>query len=344
MKAATEIQRTDPFVGYFASVALALVASGWMAGMIVDLFSAASSLSLSVEWRVNIGAGLFLGITFSNIVGATIARSHFRRAGIRFAIGFVLGVVTQFAIFTPFAGHGMSNFLFLLLAGSMVPVVLMVDQIRVFLDKNDIVPAESLANMVIRVLSWPTRFLFVLMMGITFALFWAYASNIGQVLTVLAGVLLMLTLSVSLREVEEEDENENPEELERRIWLALVPEDVVYVGVVDQAAGMLRNLLLNLMPAAVLFGGMIRLAIEFLRVVYPNIQANFSDPLSLMQTAGVVAVSGLAVVFFGMMTALGICLMVLRIIGYVKNWSYGHRRENYVHLIRLMYFRPMKRM
>jgi len=344
MKAATEIQRTDPFVGYFASVALALIASGWLARSFVDLLSAVSSLELSNEWRVNMAAGLFLGITFSNIVGSLIAKANFRRSAIRFAIGFALGVLTQFIIFTPFAGHGMSNFLFLLLAGGMVPIVLMVDQVRVFLDKNDVVPAEKLAKLVIRVLSWPTRLLFVMMMGTSFALFWTFAANIGQVLTVLAGVLLMLTISVSLREVEEEDEDEDPEEAERRIWLALEPEELAYVGITEQATGMLRNLLLNLLPAAVLFGGTIQLAIEFLLVVYPDIQANYSDPLSMLQTAGIVAASGLAVIFFGMMAALGICLVVLRIVGYVKNWSDGHLRENYIHLIKLMYFRPMKRM
>ncbi len=344
MKAATEIQRTDPFVGYFASVALALIASGWLARSFIDLFLAVSSLELSTEWRVNMAAGLFLGITFSNIVGSLIAKANFRRSAIRFAIGFAIGVLTQFVVFTPFAGHGMSNFLFLLLAGIMVPIVLMVDRVRVFLDSNDIVPAEKLAKLVIRVLSWSTRLLFVLMMGISFFLFWVYATNIGQVLTVLAGVLLMLTISVSLREVEEDDEDEDPEEAERRIWLALEPEEVVYVGIVEQSKGMLRKLLLNLLPAAVLFGGMIQLAIEFLTVVYPNIQANFGDPLSMLQTAGVVAASGLAVIFFGMMTALGICLAVLRIVGYVKNWSDGHMRENYIYLVRLMYFRPMKRM
>lgn len=343
MKAATEIQRTDPFAGYFASVALALVLSGWIAGFLVDQFSALTAIQLSPDWRVNIAAGLFLGIAFSNIVGVFAAKGPWARAGIRFVIGFSTGVATQLVIFTPFAGHGMSNFLFLLLAGGVVPLVLLFSHFQNHLDRRGITPGKSFIEFALVVLNWPLRIQFVVLMGVAFGLFWKFTSDINQVLIVIFCVLVSLTASVALREVEDEAEDENFEETEQRLWLELElePEETVYVSDKAQALAKLRNLFVNLVPGALLFGGMTRLSVDFLMFVYPNIQANLNEPLAMLQTVGIVAVSGLAAVFFGMMAALGFGLGVLQLVGFVKKWSHWHLRENCVHLIRLMYFRPM---
>ena len=52
---------------------------------------------------------------------------------------------------------------------------------------------------------------------------------------------------------------------------------------------------------------------------------------------------GLGVILFGMIGALGFCLFVIQMIGQYKGWTKGHLRVNYLHMIRAMSFRPLKR-
>ncbi len=342
MNAARQNHTQDPFTGYFASVAVALIASVWLAGALVEQVSNLLSAPLGGTWRINIGAGLFLGTAFANPVGALIAKAHLRRSLGRFGIGFVVGFAVQWAIFTPYAGAGMSNYLFLLLAGLAVPTAILTDKMRRFLRARDINLGDRLIGAALGILNLPERLLFITLMGASFALFWRYAQTPTQLVLALGAVLVVVTTATALR-ANADDFGEDPEDAEHRAWLDLVPEDDLDHGPGAQLLERLKHLLGGLLPGAVLFGGMTRLAVEYLIAVYPNLHASLSGPQASVQTVAIVAATGLAAVFFGMMAALGVALSVLRLIGRARQWSPAHLRESSVRLIRVMYFRPMTR-
>lgn len=330
----------DPFVGYFASVALALLGSGWMAGLIVAPISAHMSEQITQGLTVSIAAGLFLAVAFSNLIGTIIRRASLRAAFIRFVLGFVLGWFIQVSVFTPMAGHGMSNFLFLLVAGAAVPVVYLAQHLRVFLNSHGFAAGDTFLQMVLRAFGLSDRAIFVSLMAVSSILFWLFAKNTNELLLGLAAVLAILVTSVSLRKGKVNFEDD-PEEAEFQAWLDLEPEEEP--GPTDQAISRFKHVVQVLLPGAVMFGGMIRLAVEFLLYVFPDIHANFAAPMQTAQTIGIIAASGLAVIFFGMLTALGFGLASLQILGRIRNWTPAHLRDKCFYLVRLMYFRPIRR-
>ncbi len=340
MPAAPETPQNDPLAGYFASVVFGLLASSMLADFMVDTLVRFFPNIDVTAWRVNLAAGYFIGIAFANPVGAYLTGSGRRRSAIRMVIGFIGGVAIQKFILSPVAGTGMSHFMLLLVAGIAVPGILMVGWLRQFLDKRGILPADQLATGVLRILSWPDRLLFVLLMGTSFTLFWRLSATPSQVMMILAAVLIMLTFWVTMRQVPELLDID-PEEAERRAWLDLEPEP--NASLVSVAKARINNMARTLLPGAILFGGVMRLAVEFLLIVYPSLNIDFADPIAAAKSIAIVAASGLAVVFFGMMAALGFGLFIIQMIGRKKGWSQGRLRENYVHMIRAMYFRPMDR-
>jgi hypothetical protein len=342
MNAARQNHTPDPFTGYFASVAVALIASVWLAGVLVEQVSNLLSAPLGGDWRINIGAGLFLGTAFANPVGAALAKAHLRRALSRFAIGFAAGFALQMAIFTPYAGAGMSNYLFLLLAVLAVPTAIMAEKARRFFQARDIRIGDRLVGAAWRLVTLPERVLFIALMMASFALFWRFAATPTQGALALAAVLALVTGTIALR-ANPDDFGEDPEEAEYRAWLDLEPEDVIDQSPARRLFERLKSLLGGVLPGAVLFGGMTRLAVEYLVVLYPNLHASLAGPEASVQTVAVVAATGLAAVFFGMMAALAAALTVMQLIGRARQWSPAHLRENSVRLIRVMYFRPMKR-
>jgi len=341
MTAAPEKEPHEPFVGYFASIVLALVCSAWLAGILLDQFSIIAAVELSQTWRVNFTAGLFLGIAAANPVGTFIAKTSRRRAVLRFALGFFAGAWIQALVFTPFAGDGLSNIMFLMLAGSAVPASLFLDWFRDHLEKTNHALTRRTARYGGRLLNISDRLTFVTLMAVSFAGFWAYTTNIAQVLTVLGAVLGGLVLFVARREPHGEFADD-PENAEYQAWLALDPE-IPVIDPKQDVIDRLKRIATTLLPAAILFGGMTRLALDFLTVVYPDLTLDISKPMEALQNFGIVAVSGLAAVLFGMMAALGLCILILRLVGTLQNWSSGHFQENYIYLVRLMYFRPLHR-
>ena len=192
-----------------------------------------------------------------------------------------------------------------------------------------------------RVLKSSDRLLFVGMMVLSFLMFWAVSANVVQVTVVIATILVGLVTYVARREVDC-DYEDDPEDAEYLAWLALDPE-IPVEDTKQDALDRVKRITFTLLPGAILFGGMTRLAQKFLGQIYPNLRMDMSQPLEALQNMGIVAVSGLAAVFFGMMAALGLCILILRLVGAVRNWSAAHLRENYVYLTRLMYFRPASR-
>ncbi|MEE9428610.1 MAG: hypothetical protein V3V25_10725 [Paracoccaceae bacterium] len=341
MNAATKTKEFDPFVGYFVSVLLALVASSWVAGFLVYQYGFLNASELSHSVRINLTGGLFLGIVAANPVGVYIAKSNKRMAAIRFGLGFVAGVLIQVVLFTPFVGHGMSHMMFLMLAGLAVPSSLLLTDIRNCIANSEGSSKNSCGKILDKVLKSSDRLLFVGMMVLSFLSFWAVSANVAQVSVVIATVLIGLVTYVARREVDC-DHDDDPEDAEYLAWLALDPE----IPVEDAEQKTLENIkriAFTLLPGAILFGGMTRLAQKFLGQIYPDLRMDFSHPLEALQNIGIVAASGLAAVFFGMMAILGFCILILRLVGAIQNWSSAHLRENYVYLTRLMYFRPASR-
>lgn len=346
MTTGKNIKSSDQYLAYVASVMLALLTSAWLArllvGQLVRFMPNLTDLAAQ-SLQVNIAAGLFFGISFANPVGLIIARYSGKIALALLLGGFCFGVVAQNLVFTPLAGDGLSNFVRLMAAATAVPLAMFVKQVSGFLAGRDIVVADKLASAVLRVARWPDRFLFILLMTISFLIFWRYTASTQQVLIALAGVLTVLTGVVATRKTQA-DETDGEHGADFQEWLDLQPEEeIVTTNLATDAIGEVKKLARTLLPGAILFGGMTRLAVNVLMSIYPNLQANLSDPSQMLKSLGIVAASGLGVVFFGMLVSLGFSLMLLQMIGRVRNWTRVHLRENCYHLLRTLYFRPMKR-
>lgn len=157
---------------------------------------------------------------------------------------------------------------------------------------------------------------------------------------VLGAVLITLTLWVTMRQVPELL-GEDSEKADRLVWLALEPD--AESTLTETAIARVKYLVQAILPGAILFGGVMRLAVEFLAIIYPDLNIDFADPAAAAQSIALMLATGLAVIVFGMVAALGFCLFVIQMIGQYKGWSKGHLRENYLQMIRAMYFRPLNR-
>lgn len=342
MKTDKTINRNDIYLGYFAGVVLALLTSGWLADVFVTQLVKVVALEDANVWRVNIAAGLFFGVSFANPAGILISKTPVKRSLKFLSAGFIFGVVAQSIFFTPIAGAGMSNFLRLLTVGSVVPLSMLANQANNLLRAHGIEPKDAIAERVLAFMQWPDRVLFILLMGVSFAVFWRFTVTTEQVLVALGSVLTVMTVAIALRRPTNDDDDQDVRP-DFQAWLDLEPEEPGAISLSENAMKEVRRLVGSMLPGAVLFGGMTRLAVDVLVRVYPNLQANLNDPDRLWQTLGIVAASGLGLVFFGILISLGFSLMLLQLIGRVRNWTNVHLRENCFYLLRTLYFRPMKR-
>ena len=338
--------RNDPFAGFIASIGLALVFSGWFAAVVKTEVERWFPDIISQTAFLNVEAGFFVALVLSNPVGVLVARHSKRRAALRFLLGFCLGATLQQFVFMPIAGQAMSKYLLLFLAASVMPAVQGVRMLGDNLARNGFdVPAQTMAA-AIALARLPDRAHFLILMALAFVLTLWVEASVAQILVVQAIALAAITLVVAFSDVSGDFE-EDPEEAERRLWLELEPEDEWDSNDPAALRRQLRerfwSVLLWVMPAAVLFGTMVQLAMEFLGVVYPDFQVSLPSGNSEIRSAAMIALSGLAVIFFGLMAGLGFALTSLRLIGRLRNWSSAHLRENYVRLIRALYFRPMRR-
>lgn len=337
-----KINGSDIYLGYFAGVFLALLASSWLADVFVTQLTKLIPLENASMWRVNISSGLFFGISFANPFGILISKTPVKRSLKFLLAGFVFGIVMQVLFFTPLVGHGMSNFVRLLVVGSVVPFAIVYRQINGYFAARGVDLKLAFAKRVLAFTAWPDRLIFILLMSGSFGLFWHLTETTEQVLIALATVLTILTGAIALRRPEDDemDEEIHPDFQE---WLDMEPEEFPTVSLTESAWHEAMRVLRTMLPGAILFGGMIRLSVLILVRVYPNLQVNLQDPMQLWQTIGIVAASGLGLVLLGMLLSLGFSLMLLQLIGRVRNWTNTHLRENCFHLLRTLYFRPIKR-
>ena len=339
MNAAPSSQKPENHSGYYLSVVLGLLLSGWIASVFSTVLSQFTSLQSVEMWRANMAGGIFLGFIAANPVGAAIAKASITRVMVQFSLGFAAGVIVQNYVFVPIAGIAMSNYLFLLVAALAIPLSWATDIISSRLKGMGFAPRKWFVDCVLVALRQSDRLLFVLLMGLSFYLFWSFAVPLVLVLLVIGVVMAGLMVHVSNREADC-DFSDHPDDIAHQTWLEMDPDDTIETPF-DFSKGRLKTISLTLLPGAVLFGGMLRLAVDFLMLVYPNLHIDFDQPAIAIQNTGMAVASGLAVVFFGMMAVLGICVLILRMIGILNHWSSGRFKENYMLLIRLMYFRPI---
>ncbi len=338
---AGEAGARDPFTGYFVSVAIALLVSGWLGGLLQHLISQLAGSPMDPAWRVNFGAGIFLGISFANPVGVAAVGLPARRAALRFSIGFVVGLLTQVALFTPIAGVRMSTYLFLLLAAMVVPLVVTTERMRRYMAGRGAEPGRVARDRLSRLLGLPDRVLFIGLMGLSFAAFMGLAQGLAQVSLGLGAILVAVSATVAAAGTGQPDRRPALAQ-ELQVWFELDDEDESDPEPVAPGARA-RDIASRLLPGAVLFGGVLRLSVEALRLVYPALASELAVQASPLKAAAVIGASGLGFVFFGMLAALGFGLMFLRLLGRFGRWSPARLREAELALVRLMYLRPMNR-
>ncbi len=334
-------QARDPFTGYFVSVAIALLISGWLGGLMRDQLSALLASPMAPAWRVNFGAGIFLGISFANPVGVAAVGLSARRAALRFSIGFVVGLLTQVALFTPIAGAQMSTYLFLLLAAMVVPLVVTTDWVRRHMARRGAEPGKAARNWVSRLLGLPDQVLFIVLMGLSFAAFMGLAQGLAQVSLGLGAILVAVSATVAATGTGQPDRRPVMAQ-ELQVWFELDAQDDPEPQPVPLGERA-RDFAARLLPGAVLFGGVVRLSVEALRLAYPALASELAVQASPVKAAAVIGASGLGFVFFGMLAALGFALMILRLLARYCRWSPARLHEANQALVRLMYLRPMNR-
>ena len=341
MNAARPAQNRDPFVGYFAGVILALIASGWLAGLLVGPVAVFSGQAASETARANIAAGLFLGTVAANPFNAIAAGRGIWHIGLRAVLGFIGGMFVQIWVFTPFTGDGMSNYMLLLLAGLAIPAAIIKGWAHTWLTRRGLTQAARTSRLVSGFLNWSDRSMFVLLMGMSFAGFAVLATAVVQILLALGLVLSAMVIWIARAEVVCE-RAEDLVEADLQVWLALDPEKPAIDAKRDGFAN-LKDIGFRLLPGAFLIGGTMQLAVYVVSAALPVAAVGLADPAQVAQYVAVFAASALLAVLVGMFGALGIGLAALRAVAWSQKWSAAHLREKYLNMIRLMYFCPIKR-
>lgn len=325
-------EKADPLAGYFSSVMLALLISHIAGSVLIDFVARFINLSAIEIWRYNTASGLFLGLVMADPVGAIISRVPWRNVLIKFLFGFAIGVVIQVTLVTPFAGGGLSRFIFLFIATLLVPVIYSLNRLQSHLATHGSDIETELAHYALWLMYWPDRLLIVGIMVLSFAGFWLWSPNANTTIICMAGVLAATTFYVIRVHVEEEDP-----------WLDLLPEDAEETAATQVAWERFSYLAATVFPGAFLLGAAMHVALNVLLVLFPNIAAQLVGPAEALRTVSIVAATGLGIVFFGMLAALGFGLAFVLLIGRIGKWSQAAVRDRCLRLIKVMCFRPINR-
>jgi hypothetical protein len=341
-----ENSQTGPVFGYFASIAVAFLASGWIAGMVSGPVAGMSDYFSPASWRATIAAGLFVGIVFANPVGAFVARtsafsSSLVKSVLRFFLGLGVGIAMQVIVVAPFAGNGMSHFLFLMLAMLAVPALLCVRKAQAFLTGRGFAPARALARMVSWMLDLPDRIVFIILMSGSFTVFWRYAIDPYHLMIGLGAALALLTCWVAFG-LRKPQPALNSSQSVQDVWLDLDPEEVAEPSVSQKASATVKRLVRVVLPGAVLLGGVTRLVADVMLRLYPDLAMTARDPVAALRTLGLVATSGLGLILLSMLALLGFSLTLLFVIGRVQSWSARTYRRHGKILVSMMHFRPRR--
>lgn len=324
--------KTDPLSGYFSSVMLALLLSHTLASLLIDLISNHIYLPGVDLWRYNVASGLFLGLVLADPVGAVISRIPMRNVLVKFVLGFALGVIIQVTLVTPLAGGGLSRFVFLFIATLLVPVIYSLNKLKIRLAENGTDIASELAFYSLRILGLPDRALIILAMSLSFAGFGIFSPDPQTTIICMSAVLAATTLYVLYVHVEDEDP-----------WLEFLPEEDESVAITVIAQERFAYLVATVLPGAFLLGATMHVALLVLLSLFPDLEGQLIGPLASVQTIGIVAATGLGIVFFGMLAALGFGLAFVLLIGRIANWTQSTVRDRCLRLIKVLCFHPIGR-
>lgn len=320
----------DPFAGFLASIALALLASNMLAAYATDLILLLFSLADPDIWKTNIAAGFFVGVVLADPVGFLIHKRPVKMALAKLLFGFFLGIAVQITFVMPLAGEAMSRFVFLILATLLLPVLFVIESYKDYLNARGISFGEVVAKQSLRVMNLPDRLLIVVTMAASFFAFWQYGNDVETAMIVIGSVLAVTTLFVAFFKTEPEPEED---------WAIAAIEPSETASPEKRAIERAKELIVNVLPGAIILGGIMRIAVDVLLHVYPDVTLNTADPAEMAQTFGVVSAIGLGVVVFGMLAVLGFSLVSVLLIGRVGNWTTFRIRARCLQLIDVFCFR-----
>ena len=309
---------------------LALLLSHTLASLLVDFVAGYIYLPGVDLWRYNVASGLFLGLVLADPVGAIIGRVPLRNVLVMFVLGFALGVIIQITLVKPLAGDGLSRFVFLIIATLFVPVIYSLHRLRTYLSARGTDISSEVAYYGLRVMGLPDRMLIVLIMVLSFLGFWLFSPDPQTTIICMSAVLAATTLYVVYVQVEDEDP-----------WLDILSKDGDTVTITQIASERLAYLIATVLPGAFLLGATMHVALLVLLSLFPNIAAQLIGPVETAQTISIVAATGLGIVFFGMLAALGFGLALVLLIGRLGNWTQTTVRDRCLRLIKVMCFRPI---
>ncbi|MGB5556615.1 MAG: hypothetical protein WBN04_01245 [Paracoccaceae bacterium] len=332
MNPQTPPKTADPLTGYFSSVMLALLISHTLASTLVDFAAGHFYLPLAELWRYNVASGLFLGLVLADPVGAIINRVPLRNVLVKFVLGFAAGVIIQVSLVTPLAGGGLSRFVFLFIATMLMPVFYSLNRMHAHLAANGSDVATEIAHYSLWIMGWPDRALIIVTMVLSFGGFWLFSPDLQTTIIFMGAILAATTLYVIYVRIEEE----NP-------WLDMLPEDAEQLAITRIARQRLAHLTATVLPGAFLLGAAMHVALNVLLTLFPNIASELVGPVETLRTVGIVAATGLGIVFFGMLSALGFGLALVLLIGRIGHWTQSLIRDRCLRLIKVMCFRPINR-
>jgi hypothetical protein len=248
---------------------------------------------------------------------------------VKFVLGFALGFIIQVSLVTPFAGGGMSRFVFLFIATLFVPIFCSLNQLRSYLARHDTDLKTEIADFALWLMWFPDRLIVITLMLAGFLGLWLFSPDIHTTILIMAVILAFTTLSVVFVQVELPDP-----------WEELLPEDEPLTALAMARA---YQLLVTLMPGALLLGAAMHVAVLILLTLFPDFPAQMSAPAEAARMLGILAATGLGLVFFGMLAALGFGLGVLLVIGRLARWTQVTVRDRCLRLIKVMCFKPIDR-
>ncbi|MBV1867885.1 MAG: hypothetical protein KUG69_08270 [Marinosulfonomonas sp.] len=336
-----ENKTKDIYTGYIASVVMALIASGWIAVWLLLPFSGFLSDSLLLLWRGILASGFFFAISIGDPIGTVMDKSSWRHMLKRFGGGFLFGVAAYLLILAPLAGAGMSTFLQLILVVLYLPARALIQKFTNVIGDHAAGSTDGLATALLSFARWPDRFLFVMFMSVSFAVFWTYTATLQVTLVMLMVWLTLITAVIATRAYSEDELS--PKEADFQAWLALDDADSKAEQPISRAVEELGKIIRVVVPGAVLFGGMTCFAVQALLAWTPEIANSLTETDELARSVGIIAASVLGIVFGTMIMGLVFGLVLLQITAKMLNWSVYHHRENCFHLLRAMRFRPLQR-
>ena len=331
-----ELEKQQVYLGYFATILLALVLAGALADFAVDAINPNSETSAAYASRLV--AAIFFAICFANPAAWLIYRSPFRFVVVRAMLGFAFGIAIDRWLIDPYVGEGLARFILILIAACGLPIMFAGDFVKKVASRNGTSAAETLARGLLRVLALPDRLLFMLVMLVSFGGFSLYADTLEKTLLGLAFIISATTMLVAWRSGPKPQTRRAHEE-----WYDLIPEEEAEPAAHHQALDELAKALLAFLPSGAFFGGMTWAAGLLVPKVLPELFARLYDPAQRLEATFQVGLAGLLLVVAGAFVAVGIGMIMLRVIGHYGHWPSEQIRSSWSRMLRTMSFRPIRR-